>query len=202
MRRIILWIAAILITFAIGVGTDRLWWHLPAAPPSTPQAEPLAVDIQPQREIVYVPEPALPPPPTSNLILDYDPEKFSISASFTIMGPKPKEFVQFDSFEAMLSGTHADENQASITLYTHSGDQYDSEPVKFGVVTERQFFFATDKVSDEDCEYRFDGEFLRTDFNKVAGKNIAVLRGTLTKMRNGRTVAQHEFNFRMEYMDC
>lgn len=204
MRRFILWIAAISITFAIGVGADRLWWYFLAAPPPTPEAAPLAVDIQPQREIVYVPAPALPPPPPPlpNLILDYDSEEFSMGASFYIMGSKPKEFADFDSIEALLTPPHTDGDNASIRVYTRRGDQFDSARVRFGLVTERQFFFATDSLREAAFEYRFDGEFLRTDFDAVAGKNKAVLRGTLTKMKNGRAVAQHEFTFRMEYLGC
>lgn len=88
-------------------------------------------------------------------------------------------------------------------FYTRTGeDQFDSAPARFGLVTERQLFFASDRLRETDFEYRFDGEFLRTDFDAVAGKNKAVLRGTLTKMKNGRTVAQHVFTFRMEYLGC
>ena len=204
MRRVILWVAAILITFAIGVGADQVWWHFLAAPPPAPKVEPLAVDIQPQREVVYVPGPALPPPPPPKpfLILDYDHKKFSVYGSFYIMGAKPKEFESFDSIEAMFSDPHAEGEQGDITVYTRDGNQFDSTPARFVVVTQRTLFFATDRVGEGDFEYRFDGEFLRTDFDAVAGKNKAVLRGTLTKMKNGRTVAQHEFSFRIEYMGC
>src|ERR1044072_6490173 len=110
MRRIILWIAAISITFAIGVGADRLWWHfLTASPPPTPVVEPVAVNsFVPQREEVPAytpppPTPAAPPPPKRNLILDYDGQTHSVYAAFYPMGPIPKEFAEFDSFEAMLS---------------------------------------------------------------------------------------------------
>jgi len=200
MRRVILWIAAILITFAIGLGADRLWWHIFAAPAPAPKAEPVAVDVQPLRETVFVPVPAEPTPAKPNMILDYDPLSFQVWTVFYIMGPKPKEFADFDSMEAMLNPQAND--PGTITVRTREGNGYDNAEATFGLVTEQRLFFATSKSDNGDFEYRFDGEFLRTDFDKVAGKNKAVLRGMLTRMKNGRTITQHEFTFRMEYMGC
>jgi len=208
MRRWILWIAALLITFAVGIGADRLWWHFLTAPPSQPaKVEPIAFDVAiPTREVVpaYVPPPPPPAalaPPKPNLILDYDSDMFSVWASFYIMGSKPKEFADIDSIEAMLTPESA-QYPGTISVYTHKGDDYDSAAANFALVTEKRFFFATGKLGGKDFEYRFDGEFVRTDFDAVEGKNKAVLRGTLTKTKNGRTIAQHEFSFRMEYMGC
>lgn len=204
MRRIILWIAAILITFAIGVGADRLWWHFLASPSTD---EPAAFDVVvPQREVVFVPAPAPPPPPpappTPNIILDYDGEY--LSAGFYIMGPKPKEFADIDSLSIYLSpGTDA--YPAAIHVNTHpvnDDSSYDYTEATFALVTNRRVFFATSKLDNKEFEYRFDGEFLRKDWDVVAGKKIAVLRGTLTKSKNGRAVAQHEFTFRMEHEGC
>jgi hypothetical protein len=204
MRRFILWIAAILITFAIGVGADRLWWHFLAAPPPAPVAEPVAVNtFEPQRA-AYVPPPlppAAPPPPKPTMILDYDPLSLSLYAAFYPMGPLPKEFADFDSFEAMLSPDSVDE-PGTIAVYTRQGAQSYRAEATFALVTERRFFFATSKSEKGDFEYRFEGEFMRTDFDAAAGKNKAVLHGTLIRMKNGRTITQHEFTFRMEYMGC
>lgn len=208
MRRFILWIAAILITFAIGVGADRLWWHFFSPPPPTPVVEPVAAEVTvPQREVVYVPAPAPPvpapaPPARPYLILDYDPERFSLWAVFYIMGPKSKAFADIDSMEAMLSGPQSDGYPGSITIYTRNGEEYDNAAATFGVVTEQRLFFGTERLGNGEFTYRFDGKFVRTDFDAVAGKNKAVLHGTLTKMKNGRTVAQQEFSFRMESMGC
>ena len=205
MRRFILWIAAILITFAIGVGADRLWWRLLAAP--APVAEPVAVNsFEPQTEVLpaYVsppPLPATPSPPKPTIILDYDPLSFTIAAVFYPMGAKPKEFADFDSFEAMLSHG-SQEDPGTIAVYTRDGGESYRAEATFGLVTERRFFFATSKSEKGDFEYRFDGEFVRTDFDAVAGRNKPVLRGTLIRMKNGRTITQHEFTFRMEYMGC
>ena len=89
-------------------------------------------------------------------------------------------------------------------MLTRFGDEenYDEAPATFAFVTERRVFFVTSPLATKHFEYRFDGEFVRKDFDNVAGTNKAVLRGTLTKTRNGRTVAQHEFTFRMEFEGC
>jgi hypothetical protein len=203
MRRFVLWIAAILITFAIGVGADRLWWHFLAAPPQPAEPAPVTSNCGPPiRDIVYVPAPpAPPPPPKPTFVLDYDRNSFSMSAVFYIMGAKPAEFADIDSFEVML-GAMNEYDPTAISVYRRLGDDYDSAHATFGLVTARRLFFATDKMEKGDFEYRFEGEFLRKDFEAVEGKNKPVLRGTLTKMKNGRTVAQQEFTFRMEYMGC
>ena len=205
MRRFILWIAAILITFAIGVGADRLWWHFFTVPPAPTRVEPVAAaDIAfPQREVVYLP-PAPPPPPSPpkrNLILDYDSKKLSVWAIFHIMGPQSKEFSDIDSIEAELN-PESEDYPGSIAVYTQTRDQYETAYATFGLVTDQRLFFATEKLGKGDFSYRFDGKFVRTDFDVVAGKDKAVLRGTLTKMKNGRTIAEQEFTFRMEYMGC
>lgn len=201
MRRIVLWVAAILITFTIGVGADRLWWHFLAAPP-TVEAAPVDVAV-PEREIVYVQAPAPPTPPPAppkpNFILDYDGHY--LEAGFYPMGPVPKEFADFESLSIWLNPGPNEEYQGEIYVRTHRAE-YNGSLTMFALVTNRRVFFATSKLEHKDFEYRFDGEFLRKDWDAVSGKKIAVLRGTLTKTKNGRTVAQHEFTFRMEHEGC
>jgi hypothetical protein len=205
MRRFILWIAAILITFAIGVGADKLWWYFLAAPPVTPVVEPVAVEVAvPQREVVSVPAPTpqAAPSPKLNLVFDSD-EDYNLSGVFFIIGPKPKEFADIESMDIWLN-PGSDNSPGGIQLNTLLDDMshYDGAPATFALVTERRIFFVTSQLSSKHFEYRFDGEFLRKDFDKVAQTNTAVLRGVLTKTRNGRTVAQHEFTFRMEFEGC
>ena len=203
MRRFILWIAAMLITFAIGVGAEQLWSHFFSAPPAPTTIEPTAVNVAlPQR--VYLPGPAPLPaatPSPPNLILDYDSEKLSVWAVFYIMGPQSKEFADVDSIQAMLN-PEVKGYPGEISLYTHSGADYDNVNANFALVTTQRMFFATEKSNKGDFTYVFDGKFVRTDFDVVARKDKAVLRGTLTKMKDGRTIAQQEFTFRMEYMGC
>ena len=197
MKRRVINVACMLVTFASGVLIDL--------PLRQPQSEPEINKVPlPRVETISLPPPIDPiattpfSAPKPQFILDYDHEKFSPWAVFLIMGPTPKAFAEVDSIESGLLGANG--GYLSVNTLTKD-DKYDFAEATFALVTERRFFFATAKTSSG-FKYRFDGEFLRTDFESVAGKQKAVLRGTLTKMKNGRTVAQHTFSFRMEHLGC
>lgn len=198
MKRRVLNVGLMLVTFALGVAID---WPL-RQPKSEPQINKVPL---PKVEIISLPSPIDPVTTTPvntqkpNLILDYDPEKFSPWAVFLTMGPIPKAFAEVDSIESGLVGANC--GYLHVNTLTKDGE-YDVAEATFALVTERRLFFATSKTRNSGVEYRFDGEFLRTDFESVAGKKRAVLRGTLTKMKDGRTVAQHTFSFRMEHLGC
>ena len=72
----------------------------------------------------------------------------------------------------------------------------------FALITNRRLVFATSKSSDTGIEYRFEGDFLRTDFEFVDGKKIAVLRGVLTRSKDGRALVERTVSLRFEYMGC
>ena len=61
---------------------------------------------------------------------------------------------------------------------------------------------ATTRIVHHRIEYRFEGEFLRTDFDAVTDKNTPVLRGVLTRSKDGRTLVEHIVRFRFVYMGC
>jgi hypothetical protein len=136
------------------------------------------------------------------MVLDYNPEKFYLWGVFYMTGNAPKEFADFDCIEAAVNGNN-NAHPGYITLYTRSDENhYDNAPATFALVTERRLFFVTSRARDSEFEYRFEGEFLRDDYYVLAGKNKAVLRGTLTKMKNHRTIAQRKVSFRMEDLGC
>lgn len=199
MKRLVLHVALMLVTFAFGVGLDRLLTqpHVEPLPPlvlvDTPRPEP-------QRELVAAVAPA--PAATPNeIILDYDVEEFNPFGAYEIIGPKPKSFAKFQGIELGVSGN--EDYPGYISVYNvESYKEYDGASATFALVTKERVFFVTGKTAMSDIEYRFDGKFLRTDFDSVAGKSKAVLRGTLTKTRNGRKLAEHTFNFRMYHLGC
>ena len=204
MKRLVLHVALLLVTFAFGVALDRLLWepHVEPLPNlevvKLPPSEPQTVPVAP----VAPPAPAATPIP--NLIRDYDSEKFSRWGVFYIMGAKTKAFADFDTIEVGLSGD-GDDYPGYISVVTRSDRNeygYDVASATFALVTERRLLFATAKTRETEFTYTFDGEFLRNDFASLGGKNKAVLRGTLTKMKNGRSVAQKIFSFRMEHLGC
>ena len=190
-----------LITFAFGVSIDRtLWWD---------QAPELSVSSIPV-EAPKLPTPVAVPTATvitiekvkPTLIVDYDPEQFWVWGVFEVMGPTPKEFGDIDSIEIALNGHRPREPGYISLLVKTDPHEYEVVSASFALVTKRRLFFATEKMEGSDFEYRFEGEFLRTDFDVVAGKKIAVLRGVLTKSKDGRTITAGTLTFRMENLGC
>lgn len=198
MKRLILTVAMMSVTFGLGIGVHRLTWRDNAPPinvaPLQGQTELVAPVAPISRAHAATPEPIL--------VLDYDPEKLTPWAVFHAMGHKPKEFVDIDSLELGLYRDVDNQGGYMALVTCDTGANCDSVPSTFVLVTEQRLFFATSPIPNIEFEYRFDGKFLRTDFNAVAGKQIAVLRGTLVKTKNGRKIAEHTFNFRMEPLGC
>lgn len=212
MKRVILRVVAMLLTFALGVIAFN-WLILrrevhdtrPQCKVEVVSHEALVQRIEsiassvPVAPLASVPAPAATPKP--HFILDYDPEMFNPYGTYYIMGPRPKEFAGFDSFEVVLIGLEDDPGY--ISVFTNN-EKYNSDNTSavFAFVTERRLVFATAPTVNSKVEYRFEGEFLRTDFDAVAGTNKAVLRGTLTRSKNGRKLAESTVTFRMEHHGC
>jgi hypothetical protein len=193
------------VTFAFGIGIHRLIWQRQVNKTPSPKAETISFVLPEPYGLVPTTVPAVAPAPvatpTPNFIRDYDSEKFALYAVFYPMGPTPEAFADVESIEVAPNGDGEDD-PGYITVNTRLYDKYYNAEATFALVTERRLFFVTSKARDMDFEYRFDGEFLRTDFDAMAGKNKAVLRGTLTRTRNGRKIAEHTFNFRVGHLGC
>ena len=197
MKRMILRVVVMLLTFALGIGVE--WLILRRAVNNTPLCKVEAASPAPLVQPVIAATPVAPLPvatPTPHFIVDYDPEMFNAYGMYFIMGPKPKEFANFENFEAFFG------DDAYINVITsHEDNNTDITSAVFALATERRLFFVTEP-NHSGVEYRFDGEFLRTDFMSVAGKNKAVLRGVLTRSKNGRKLVERTVSFRMEYSGC
>ena len=200
MRRVILRIVALLITFALGTGADSLRRYVftKKAPVAKLEAPPFQVPAPLFPPTVPFPEPA---PPAPNLVLDYNHERIDHYGALYIMGPAPEGFRDFECIALGLSGAYIDEDPDYINVF---GNKRTGEwtPANFALVTERYLYFTTGASKEQGFQYRFEGEFLVKNFAAVAGKNKSVVRGTLTKSRNGRTLAERTITFRMEYMGC
>jgi hypothetical protein len=189
MKRLILHVALMLVTFTFGVALDRLLW------------EPHVETLPALKLIEFPPAPPAPPATSTEIILDYDVEEFNPFGAYEIMGSKPKSFAKFQGIELAVSGNQ--DYPGYVSVYNvESYKEHDGAAATFALVTEERVFFVTGKTALSDIEYRFDGKFLRTDFDSVAGEYKPVLRGTLTKTRNGRKLAEHTFNFRMYHLGC
>jgi hypothetical protein len=203
MKRKILYVVVALLTFAVGVGLGQV--NLQRLSPPAPKAEPVIrvpVEQTPPSVPVATLAAAEPAEPEPQLILDYDQHKFDPYGRYYVMDSKPKEFENFDVIDLSLyPGLNGHPNGIiSITTYVNKEPLFTN--ASFGLITEKRVFFVTYPTFIPGVEYRFDGEFLRSDFEAMDGKNKAVLRGTITKTKYGRKLAEHTFNFRIENGHC
>lgn len=199
MKTALLYLLTPLLTFSLGVNIYNFlspWTTEVAAPVVEVTTRVISADPQVPADVPV----GLPPPlPDPRLILD-DASKISgTNAVFFILGPRPREFADFASIEVTLSDHDASN---FISLYENSGDTHQQYPASFAFVSNRKLFVVTSTEAESGFEYRFDGEFLRTDFPNIAGKKIAALRGTLTKIKNGQKVAEAVVKFRMDHFGC
>ena len=207
MRRFISYGLVMFFTFAFGFGVDRLSHyrrgHEVARVAQVPPAE---------QNVIPVPiTSAMPDAPTRaesgaslnpTLILDYDRKQIVRYGMFFIYGRKPREFADFDAIELDLAGAEWPYG-GYISINTFSAPySYDSAMATFAFVTERRLFFVTTPTHELGVEYWFDGEFLTRDLYSMYGKHKAALRGTLTKTKNGRKIAERVISFRVEHFGC
>jgi hypothetical protein len=197
MKRIALQLVVGMLTFSSGIAIQRILFTEKHAEP-TPQVE----KVETVKYIeVPVPASSPSPTPTPNLILDYNPAKFEPYGYYTIIGKKPKGFRDFDGLSLEVYVDDEGVGSGDILLNTSEHETYDSQLAVFGLVTQQRLFFVTAPFATG-FEYRFDGEFLRGNVVADAGSRKAVLRGTLTKTKKGRKIAECVVEFRVEHMGC
>ena len=195
MKRIALQLLVGMLTFSSGIAIQRILFTEKRLEP-TPQVEKVETV-----KYIEVPVPASIPSPTPNLILDFN-SKFEPYGYYTIIGKKPKRFRDFDSVS--LEVYVDDEGVGSGGIYVTTAVEHennDGQSAVFGLVTQQRLFFVTAPF-ESGFEYRFDGEFLRGNVVADAGPRKAVLRGTLTKTKNGKKIAECVVEFRVEHMGC
>ena len=203
MKRLILRVTVMLFTFVSGFGVAQIVSSLtvPLPPPNPTPTILVAPPPPPHAPVASRREQTADP----ILVLDYDEGKIDRWGYFYILGATPKEFAGFDSMAIGLTGPmHGEvgDSRGFISVETRSGETRDVARANIVYATERRLFFATSPADRSGVEYWFDGAFLRNDLDAVAGKNKAVLSGTLTKVKNGKKIAQRKLSFRMEHMGC
>jgi hypothetical protein len=196
MKRLILFVVVMLLTFASGVALDRLIWSRPSNDDPIEVSAPLEVTVvEPHHELFPTGLPAVTPvaASTSHLIFDYDLKRFDPYGSYSIVG-KPDDLAEFSGIDVILSPDAEGRPSGAISVITNHGSKYESHDAVVAFVTERRLFFVAPQTSDSNYEYRFDGEFLR--------KNKAVLGGTLTKIHNGKKIVERKVRFSMVHLGC
>lgn len=205
MRRFIIHLAVALVTFFIGISVELV---PPGSRPSAPHTNPPEVKPLTQNvpEVSAVVDSAS---PASAFVLDYDPEEFNPRGTYYVLGRKPKELREFDCFELVVEGRDG-RASGEATLYTrYFGKDKDYHIIAgngdyalTGLLTKRRLAFVATPKSEEDFEFKFDGQFLRSGRVSNAGTNTAVVKGKLTKLKDGVKVAEGEVKFRVEYLGC
>ena len=192
LRRLLVAIA----TFLVGTTTPWIYDRHEEAVP-LPQTEWVRVDYENRND-----SPEQPPRSEPKIVFDYDPDEFNPRGDYFIIGRKPKEFREFDCIE--LAVEYDDDGKVSgrAMISTYDNDQYGAIYGITGVVTEQRISLVSTPVSDEEVGYRFEGEFLRHGELWRAGRSRAVLKGRLSKIKGGKTIAEAVVKFRIEYLGC
>jgi hypothetical protein len=132
--------------------------------------------------------------------LDYDPKEFNPRGSYFVLGRKPKGFREFDSFQLSVDAEGKTPGYASFQTY--SDETYNGQYTVTGLATKKRLTFTAVPNSEEDFEYRFEGNFLKGGIMSKARRKQAVLKGKLVKQKNGIKIAEGEVKFRVEYLGC
>lgn len=186
MKRTFCRLLVAIATFVIGTSSHWLLERHEVASPVR-QSEWVRVTFQP------------PPPAEPEVVFDYDAAEFNPRGDYFILGRKPKEFREFDCLEIAVD---EDKISGRVMISTFIDGQYGGIYGVTGVVTKQRISLVATPTSEDDFGYRFDGEFLRQGQLWRAGKSQAVLKGRLSKVKGGVTVAEAEFKFRIEYLGC
>jgi hypothetical protein len=197
MRRFIFHLLVAIITFSIGIIAVRVSIadHLAINTREAQKVEPVTLET---------PEPSVQPNSTqaaTELVFDYDPKEFDPRGGYSIVGRKPKDFREFDSFELAVSDYYGVASGVS-RLQTYSEQTYNGYYSMTGLVTKKRLTFVATPFSDEDYVYSFDGRFLKEGVLADPFKARVVLEGKLIKSKGCVKIAECDVKFRVEYLGC
>lgn len=198
MKRLLIHLLVSTLTFTVGISGHSIFKRERVVQiPKPPMVKPMA---RPVRE-APTPVKANTSTAASKIVWDYDVDRFNPRGDYSILGPKPKQFREFEGVELSVypdSGKPVGDVSIEIVV----NQTYEGQYAVSGLVTEHGLSFSTISVTDSQCDYAFDGYFLRTGVLSSARKHEAVLEGQLTKSKNGVRLAAAKVRFRVEYLGC
>lgn len=208
MKRIVVRLTVAVVAFGFGVAVDRVAIsRLPTAAETTSVEPTTATTIRTNEadadeascytETVARPASDAQTPLT---LFDYNPARFDPRGTYFALTPRPNEFAEVDLLEIGVDESEPHVSGAAF-IQTRIDGIYDSQRADFLLITERRLFLVTAPRVDTDVAYRFDGEFL-TNPAATLDSGKAVLKGTLTKTRNGRTIGVWKVSFDVKYLGC
>ncbi len=205
MKRLVIHLVIALATFFIGVTVTLVLTEsrLSALHTSPQEVKPLTQKVPEEAAVINSAS------PVPEFILDYDPEEFNPRGTYFILGRKHKDLREFDCFELVVEGRDgiASGDATVYTKYFGKNKDYhittgNGDYALSGSLTKRRLAFVATPKSAEDFEFRFSGHFMRGGRVSEAGRNEAVVKGSLTKLKDGVKVAEREIKFRVEYLGC
>jgi hypothetical protein len=200
MKRLTLYVLMSLLTFSAGFASQQLFIaktlvkSTPA--PRSEQLQTVPILLPPTN--TFAAAPPVPKPPEPTMFIDYSRKRFDPSGTYLPIGLKQKGLSEFNAF--WIDAYELD-HKGYIHVGTSQNENYQELEVKFALATERRLIFATESTEDG-SEYRFEGEFLRGKVIADAPEGQAVLKGTLTKTKKGRKVAEAVVKFSIEIHGC
>jgi hypothetical protein len=199
MKRLALRILLMILTFAVGLASH---WAATKFRSRNLQS-PIQVAVEPPKNVVTRFEPVFYPvsvPPKPMAVFEYDHTKFFPEGSYSLIGATPREFREFKGFGIWRENIN--DSSGTVEVFTQYGQAWTNEVAAIAWVTEKRLFFVSQPWGNSPrIVYRFEGEFLQEN-PASANENTPVLRGKLTKMQNGRTVAERVVTFRMDMDGC
>jgi len=202
MKRILVRLFVAVVAFGFGVAVDRVVISRSPASPPVNQVVPTVATTTKADESCHTTTYFPLPLGASNRIalLDYDLAQFDPTGTYFPLRPLPKEFADVADFGLTVNQVDGEVWGAGY-VGTQTDRKYNFPAVEFMLLTERRVFFVTSAREDNGFAYRFEGEFLANPAAQMdSGK--AVVRGTLSKTKNGRTVAECEATFDVKYLGC
>ena len=197
MKRLITHFLVAATTFCLGISSQSIFRAKLITQVEKPQAvESIAIALkQPSAVQANISTPG------SDVVWDYDVDRFNPRGDYYILGPKPKAFREFDCLDLAVYPSDG-KAVGQVTIQIVVNRTYEVQYAMSGRVTEHGLSFATTAPSDNQYDYTFDGYFLRTGVLSNARKHEAVFEGRITKSKNGIRVAEATIRFRVEYLGC
>lgn len=195
MKHLIFHVAIWLLTFCLGLGVNRILTTPRRADVVLPRAQ-VEQPIMSQAPAITIAPVAPVTPPIPYIIADYDAKKFFPDGSYYLVGRKPKDLNEFDHLAVWTESPGNKDQTGDIMIQTYSNEVYEGHYAAFGLITETRLILVTAQLSEERFEYRFDGEFVR----ERSGTRL--IKGKLTKTRNGRKIAERVVTLRADEHGC
>jgi hypothetical protein len=202
-------LVAIVTSFLLGVGFFNAAQRLQ----SFFQTETATVQPVRKQETLFVPPRAVPSPlvePTPFVVTETFPvsdenteAEFSAEGDYYIVGDLPKEFKDFNTLSITTKSYEnvpAEDNYDGVSIppegFITTNKQFDFQRIN---IAGKQIAFETE--TKKGISYMFVGQFIeeeRIEYKTVEGYDrieFAILKGRLTKMRDGKKAAEIEARF-------